>query len=131
MAMTARDFEAIAKILKSAQDDTRDVAYIVAEIANHAEFTNSRFDRDRFYRSCGLTPEEPQEPPVLRRVKPAGERTEDKYVSPMQALKEIAFYLDGQGERYEITSREYVEDNERVVTIHDTDMRIEYFFDSE
>jgi hypothetical protein len=75
--MTKKDFEAIASILKAPLEENRKVKYndidghvsrdwldgrgmmiyeLVAELSYYFEQVNPAFDRARFYKECGITP---------------------------------------------------------------------------
>jgi hypothetical protein len=57
--MTAKHFEAIADAIHDWWNanptlDNVDVASLVSSLADICQASNSRFDRDRFFRACGL-----------------------------------------------------------------------------
>lgn len=60
MALTKKHFEALAEIIKTVKDDVGDrtvdsvLHQIARDVADFSQVENSRFDRNRFLRACGL-----------------------------------------------------------------------------
>lgn len=52
--MTKKDFEAIARILKSKDGRIDAVEMIAEDLADLFAADNPRFDRDRFIEACGI-----------------------------------------------------------------------------
>jgi len=59
--VTASDFKLIAAVIHDIRCRTDGVvtrAYIAVKFADALRLINTSFDADRFYKACGLTPEE-------------------------------------------------------------------------
>lgn len=58
--MTRKDYELIAKVLKEAREDSESgeeklrVRLIAAKLADEFSDRNERFDRNRFFKACGI-----------------------------------------------------------------------------
>jgi len=52
--MTRKDFEAIAQIIAEVPEQGAGPEWLASAFAAFCAGTNSRFDRDRFVRACGV-----------------------------------------------------------------------------